>query len=523
MPRISSLLTLTALLALGGCGTSGSDSTFASGVGPAELALPVFDDGTNKTLALRDFSGSGAPMTVAVTAVPGGPQPPFSLAGSPFTVPARGELRLGVPLVEGWLLIETSGPSTGLVEPYLLTERSGPDEEATQAAVFARTQSAIPIHRLTDTVLFLNHSENGGVPTAVDFVFTFHGTDGSSTPILPTGPGVLPGPSPDSVNIEGDTSVTLPPLPGSVGHVSVEPLPFVPAPPPNQTAPLTTEFAFTLSTHDDNDIVLDVDDQRRLLDGGVVSIADLILDFGKDAEDNYHDFDIVASNVSDAPASFTIQAIYDAGGNAILLTPRTVNLLARQTRLYASNLSESVGLVNPEVHPFADLFGGVFSATGLTRFRMALSISAGVFLTARQFDPLALDFAMRVRPIARHQTTSVLISEAQTTTAGGILNIIQISNPTGGTMTVNLRAFTETRGTEYVLPSVMVPPFATIEWSADALGLREIVDDLASPEVRNLRIVLISNIAFMVRPYQKTRNGADLLVMLRPHTIRGDN
>lgn len=518
MPRISSLLTLTALLALGACGTSGSGSTIASLAGPVELALAVFGDGTNKTLALRDFSGSGAPMTVAVTAVPGGP-----LVGSPFSVPARGELRLGVPLVEGWLLIETSGPSAGLVEPYLLTERSGPDEEATQAAVFATTQSAIPIHRLTDKVLFLNHSEDVGVPTAVDFVFTFHGTDGSSTPILPTGPGVLPGPSPDSVNIAGDTSVTLPPLPGSVGHVSVEPLPFVPAPPPNQTAPLTTEFAFTLSTHDDNDVVLDVDDQRRLLDAGAVSTADLILDFGKDAEGNYHDFDIVASNVSDALASFTIQSIHDSAGNAILLLPRTVNLLTRQTRLYASNLSDSVGLVNPEVHPFADLFGDVFAAGGLTRFRMALSISAGAFLTARQFDPLALDFAMRVRPIARHHTTSVLVSEAQTTTAGGILNIIQISNPTGGSMTVNLRAFTQTLGTEYVLPSVIVPPFGMLEWSADALGLREVVGDLASPEVRNLRIVLLSNIAFVSRPFQKTRNGADLIVMLRPHIIRHDD
>ena len=497
MPRISSLLTLTALLALSACGPGGSGGTFTSLVGPAELALPVFDDGTNKTLALRDLSGSGAPMTVAVTAVPGGP-----LLGSPFSVPARGELRLPVLLVEGWLLIETTGASTGLVEPYLLTERSGPDEEATQGAVFATTQSAIPIHRLTDKVLFLNHSKMAGVPTAAAFTFTFHDTAGVPTVLF----GGVP------LAVGADSSLTLPTLPAAVGHLSVVPVPAA-----------GVAFAFTLATHDDNDIVLDVDDQRRLLDAGAFSTADLILDFGKDADGNYHDFDILASNVSDAPASFTIQSIRDSAGNAILLMPRTVNLLTRQARLYASNLSDSVGLVNPEVHPFADLFGDVFAAGGLTRFRMALSISGDMFLTARQFDPLALDFAMRVRPIARRHTTSVLVSEAQTTTAGGILNIIQVSNPTGGSMTVNLRAFTQTLGTEYVLPSVIVPPFGMLEWSADALGLREVVGDLASPEVRNLRIVLLSNIAFVSRPYQKTRNGAELIVMLRPHVIRHDD
>jgi hypothetical protein len=503
MPRISRLLTLTALLALGACGTAGdgSGTTIESIFGPIRLALPAFDDGTNKTLALRNLAGTDATVDVSTALL-------TPLLGSPFTVPALGELRIPVAAADSWLLVTTTAPTEGLVEPYLLTERSGPDEEAVGAAVLASTQSAIPIHTLTDKVLFLNASTIGVVPaaTAADFLFTFHATDGTAT--LLTGAPIL----------VGTQSTLVVPVPlGSVGHLSVVPAPFP------QTAPAGTDFAFTLATHDDNDIVLDVDDQRRLLDAGSFSSADLILDFGKDAEGNYHDFDIVASNVSDAPTSFTITSIRDFSGAPIKVTPRTVNLLTRQTRLYASNVADTVGMTLGEVHPFADLFGDVFAASGLTRFRMALSISDGVFLTARQFDPLALDFAMRARPLARRHTNSSLISESQTTTAGGILNFIQLSNPTSGPMTVNMRAFTQIEGTEYVLPSVMVPAYGMLDFSADALGLREIVGDLTSPEVRNLRIVALSNIAFVLRAFQRTRNGAELIVMVRPHIIRQDD
>ncbi len=502
MPRISRLLSLTALLALGACGTAGvGGNTIASILGPIRLALPGFDDGTNKTLALRNLSGSAATVDVSTGLL-------SPLLGSPFTVPALGELRIPVAATDDWLLVETMAPTAGLVEPYLLTERSGPDEEAVGAAVLASVQSAIPIHTLTDKVLFLNASTIGVVPaaTAADFLFTFHATDGTAT-LLTGGPILV-----------GTQSTLVVPVPlGSVGHLSVVPVPGV------QTAPPGTDFAFSLATHDDNDIVLDVDDQRRLLDAGAFSTADLILDFGKDAEGNYHDFDIVASNVSDAPTSFTITSIRDFSGAPIKVTPRTVNLLPRQTRLYASNVPNTVGMTLGEVHPFADFFGDVFAAGGLTRFRMALSISEGAFLTARQFDPLALDFAMRVRPHARRHTNSVLISESQTTTAGGILNFIQISNPTGGPMTVNLRAFTQTEGTEYVLPSLTVPAYGMLDWSADALGLREEVGDLSSPEVRNLRIVALSNIAFSARARQEARNASELLIMVRPHIIRQDD
>lgn len=486
-------------LALGACGSASDSGGFDVVVAPGKLALPVFDDGTIKTLALRNMSGTAATVDVSsalLTPIP----------GSPFTVPAFGELRIPIAVADTWLLVETSGATTGLVEPYLLYERSGPDEEAVGAALLASTQSAIPIHPLTDEVLFLNASESGGFATAADFLFTFHATDGSAT--LLTGAPVL----------VGTQSALVVPVPlGSAGHLSVVPAPFP------QAAPAGTEFAFTLATHEDADVVLDVDDQRRLLDTGASSNADLVLDFGQDPEGNYHDFELVASNVSDADASFTINSIYDRNGAQILISPRIVTLAARETRVYASDVADSIGLVNPEVHPFADLFGDVFAASGLTAFRMSLAISEDLFLTARQFDPLAGDFAMRVRPIARRHAVSALVSEAQTTTQGGIQNVLRIANSSSGNLTLTVRAFTQTEGTEYVLPNVVVPPQSMLDWSADALGLREIVGDLTSPEVRNLRIQMVSNIPFVSRAFQTTRNGADLIVMMRPHIVRLDD
>jgi hypothetical protein len=504
MRGFTRLLALGALLApclsLTSCGSASGGGGFDVLAGPLKMALPIFPDGSTRTLALRNMSDTDATVDVSIDLV-------TPLLGSPYMVPAFGEVRVPVAAPPGWLLVETSGATAGFIEPYLLCERSGPDEEAVGAAIFATTESTIPIHPTTDSVLFLNDSEDGlGFAVAAEFLFTFYATDGSAT--LLTGAPILVG---------TQSSFAVPVPLGSTGHLSVMPAPFP------QIAPVGTEFFFTLAAHEDTDIVLDVDDQRRLLDAGASSTADLMLDFGQDGDGNYHDFHLLVSNTSDADASFTINEIRDQNGAQILLSARVVTLSARNTRLYASNVSDSIGLVNPEVHPFADLFGDVFAGSGLTRFRMALTIGEGIFLTARQFDPLAGDYAMRVRPMARRHAVSALVSEAQTTTSGGIQNVIRLANSTAGNMTVTVHAFTQTEGTEYVLPDVVVAPYSMFDWSPDALGLREVVGDLVGPEVRNLRFQFVSNIPFVSRAFQHTRNGANLIVMLRPHIVRQDD
>jgi hypothetical protein len=422
------------------------------------------------------------------------------LPGSPFAVPSQGELHVPITLTDDWLLIETMAPTEGLVEPYLISQRAGPDVETTGAAVLATTQSAIPIHPNTDGVLFFNNSKFAGAPTAADFVFTFHATDGSATPI--------------PVPLVGTVGTAFVPVPlGSVGHLSVVPAPFP------QTAPAGTEFAFTLATHEDADIVLDVDEQRRRLDDGASAQADLLVDFGQDAEGNYHDFDQLVSNVSDATAALTILNVYTETGQVLLPSPRVVTLAARETRLFATNLSDSLGLELGETHPFADVFGDVFAAGGFGRYRFDLLIDEGIFLTARQFDPLAGDFAGRVRPQSRNHVQGALVFNAQTTADGGITNELYLTNSSAGQITVNVRAFTRTEGTEYMLSQLVVPARSTVAWSPDGLGLRETPGDVVAPPVRDFRFLFSSNGPLNVFGRQRIRNGADLIVVVTPHVV----
>ena len=67
MRRFPRLIALVALLvpclALGACGSASDSGGFDVLVGPGKLALPVFGDGSIKTLALRNMSGTDATAT----------------------------------------------------------------------------------------------------------------------------------------------------------------------------------------------------------------------------------------------------------------------------------------------------------------------------------------------------------------------------------------------------------------------------------------------------------------------------
>lgn len=497
------LLALLALLpvgGLGGCGgaTGGRGGFSSTLAGPLQLALPVFDDGTLKTLVLRNLVDAVA--AVRVFAIPGG-------AFQDLNVPARGELRRAVGafgVVEGWLVVDTTiGANPGLVEPYLVTERSGPDAEATPGAVLQTAESVIPVHPLTDEALLLNFN---AAPVTYT-VCSFGATDGVATPpllnitLLPVGASSFA--SVDLSFIQNQAGV---------GHLSVLP-------------PAGGPFLYTLAAHQDGDVALEVDDRvagtSRLLDAGGTPLAELMLEFGKDnVSGGYEDFDVLVSNASDLASTFTVQSIYDEFGNPIKTTPRTFQMPPRQSRLFRTTVIDSLGLQVGETHPFAAHFGDVFLAAGLGRFHMSLSIGPGLFVSALEFDPVTLEFAGRVRPTAIRRTTSVLVSDAQTSLLTGTENVETLSNPTGTPITVLVRAFTKDLGTEYLLPSFTIPAHGMADFRADALHLKETPGVPTLADVPALRFLFSSNTPFGTRGRQTRRDVNDLLVLVTPHIVR---
>lgn len=500
MRRSHLLLALALLAPLGACGGGGDGAGggFTSLAGPTELALPVFDDGALKTVVLRNFTAQT--VAVSLTRLPVGTVTPVTL--QPFA-----EVRVAPGVLEGWVIVNTldaatglPGPGTGFVEAYLRSERSGPDEEVCPAATFQRVEAALPVHPHTDRVLLLNHD----VVPRVFTVCTFATASGPPLTVQPytVGPNAF-------------LSLTdFIALPGRVGQIIVQ----------QSAAP------FALASLEDDDLVYAVDDRvggtPRLLDAGASALATLTFAFGKDAQSGgFEDFDLLVSNLTDdpSPAGFTIRAIYDEFGGAILSTPRTFTLGPRATRLFATTTAASLGLQVGETHPFADLFGDVFAATGYRRFFMDLAIGRGLVLQGRSFDPLTLDFAGRVLPTSNRGTSSVLVSDAQTSLLSGIVNVATFANATSGPITVQVRAFTEVQGTQYLLPSFVIPARGMTDYRLDGLHLKETPGVPTLADVPNLRLLFSSNAPFGTSGRRSRRDASDLLLLVTPHIVRHDN
>ena len=506
MRRILLSLMLLAL-PLGACGTAGGGrggfSSFLQG--PARLLLPNFLDGSLKTLVLRNLVD--IPATVTVTALPGGA--PVAVA-----IPQRGEARrpatsFGIASPR-WLLVDTTNPgTTGFVEPYLRTERSGPDVESLYAALLQQTESVIPVHSRTDLISLVSIHPG---PLAVTYdIRHFAAND------LPTSPSFT-----EQRMLTGNDFTDITPLFGSgnVGHISVTPVAPVP--------PFAAGEGFTLAAHQDAGLVVEVDDRdetrgsvSRLLDPTSTISAELMVEWGRDPiTGGYEDFDILVSNVTDAPSSFVVQSIWDEFGNPVKTTPQTFLMPARESRLFATTVVDTIGLRVGEIHPFAHAFGDVFVSSDRRLFRMNLTIGRELFVSASEFDPLALEFVSGVRPTGTRRTTSVLMSELQTTTAGGISNWAYVSNPSAVPITVNVRAFTVTEGTEYQLPPLFVPPRAITRFRGDGLHLKEEVGVPTLPDVPYLRFLFSSSSPFGLRGRGESVDGSGLQIFVTPHIVR---
>lgn len=501
--KLSLLVGLAGLTPLLGCGDGGAvnGGGFVSATGPIEMALPIFDDGALKTVVLRNFSGDD--VTVSVRRSDGlGATAPVNL-----TIGALAEQRVAPGLLEGWVLVNTidpltgqAGPGTGQVEAFVHAERTGPDEEVCPAATFQRREAVLAIHPKTDGVLLLNHDD-----VVRTFTVCAFGT-ASGPPVsvvtYPVGPQA-------SRRLNDFVA-----LPGRIGHLSV----------------LQEDAPFALAAVEDDDLVYDVDDRLngtpRLLDAGAAAQATLVLGFGRDPQSGgYEDFDLVLSNATDdpSPRGVTLHSVHDEFGNALLTTPRTLTLGPRATRLLGTTLATSLGLEVGEVHPFADLFGDVFATTSHRRFHAELSISQGVVLRGRAFDPLVLEYAGRVLPTSRRTTTSVLVVDAQTTLLSGLSNVITLANPSSGPVTVQVRAFTAIEGTQYDLPTIILPARSLTDVRADALHLKETPGVPTLADVPSLRLLFSGSGPFVTSGRRAGRDTSNLLLFITPHLVRHDN
>jgi hypothetical protein len=227
------------------------------------------------------------------------------------------------------------------------------------------------------------------------------------------------------------------------------------------------------------------------------------------------------SNPTDtAVSNFTINYIRDEFGNPIKTAPQTFNVGPRQTRLFATTVVDSLGLQLGETHPFAAHFGDVFLTSSMFNFRMNLSLGNNLIVMARQFDPVTLEHESAVRPTAVRRTVSVLMDDLQTTLSNGTENWAWLSNPTNGPLDVQVRAFTVTQGTEYVLPMITIPPQSIFRFRGDALHLKETPGVTVEPDVPHLRFLFSSNGPFGSRGVRLQRDPTGLVVMMSPHIVR---
>jgi hypothetical protein len=506
MRRICLLLVLAAL-PLGACGVSGSSGRDFF-LGPLFFGLPVFDDGSVKTLVLRNIAEQDAP--VRLTTLP-------TTATNDVVVPALGELRIPVAsfnfglVQEGWLIIDTRDPLTalalatsGLVEPYITSLRSGPDAETIYGAVLHSQKALIPIFPRTDRVTLVNW---GGLP-GVFIVRVFGATDDLTNPQL--GSDIM---VPVGANDFEDISfaATLIANNGEVGHIRVIP----PGP----------GFRFGIASHQDQDLVHEVDDglrgDLRLLNEGGTTSAEMMFQYGRDPQTGgFSDFHILISNPTDDASSFTIRSIHDQFGNPIKTVQRTFTLGANQSRLLGTTLGESRGLQVGETNPLVEHFGDVFLATSMVTFHMAISAGNNMRVSGVQYDPVSLQFQSAVRPTAIRRSVSVLMHDLQSSTASTTENWAWLSNPTTSPITVQVRAFTVTEGTTYLLDPIEIPPLSIYPFRGDGLHLKESPNSVAQPDVAHLRFLFSSNAAYGVRGVRINRDAQGIYAAMSPHIIR---
>jgi hypothetical protein len=521
------LLACGLLVGLVGCGSGSSSSSGQVRQGPMRFTLPLLPDASGETdvLGISNLSFSAAPVYITAFTPAGALNGP---ANQPFVVPARGELRMSLASVldvagKGWLRVETrdvnnpdaaTGEPTptatsGYVFPYLERSTTSGDIEADTVPGIAQHSGGVSltITPQTNMIQLVNDSitENPGgneIPLGVTYAVSTFGADGA--------------PSGTTVNVivpprgtyEFAPSVTL-------GHVHVEPRAPVPPSPPNHVRCSLAAREGTVATHvEARFLEMEGSQASSLLSTG------FDVEYGMGAGGNVHDFALVMSNDSGSDQSVVLQAIYRRGGQPVLTTPRAYLLRNQHTVWMATSTSQSQGLGTNEPSLFQDLFGDVFQFQGFEAVTLYVQAPRSVDVSARQFDAAFSSFHRILRPTPRTNRAGTYDLPVAPSTLSGTRSYVSITNPTSADLTVPIRAFTPMMGTEYILPSVIVPAYSRLDWSPDGLMLREEPTDTVGPTVDFLRIQMTPLSGALFGARVERREPSQAIVYIRPALVR---
>jgi hypothetical protein len=245
------------------------------------------------------------------------------------------------------------------------------------------------------------------------------------------------------------------------------------------------------------------------------------LEFGVDAGFNIHDFGVYFGNPTDQQVTIQLAAVNTAAGANLLPNgqSRLVSVDPHATKFMATTQIESRGLDQGEVSIFADIFGNVDAATGLSVFELVFTVPRGADISARDYDSRAGSY-FRIVPAYRQTTDAVIpVMDYETFTTTTTTNLATFANPFNTTATVNVRGYTP-GGTEYILDPFDVGPFGRVPWSPDGSVFREDPTDVTAPPVRFMTFLFSSSGGVFMDGRRTRTNAQDLILFQRPFVVR---
>ncbi len=529
MRRVLVLLAALAGAAFGleACGGSGGGGGVAPNTrrGASVIALPFLPSaaGETLTLGLTNLASSPAPVTVTAFHAAGGAYGPGAV---PILLPANGAEELSLSTFTGlggsaggWLQVDTrdvgtldpvtgvpvSVSTTGLVTAVMMRSIGSTETDAAAGLAPRGDRAEVTVDEHTIDVQVVNLSyvpmAGGAIRTAADFDVVIYDESGG---ISDAG----------TVNVPASGAFSIDPGLLQLGQVQI-----VPTPAPGQSAPAGTVFRFGIAALEDDPQVLI---ETRYLEPAEANAAQLDvafdLRFGTDAAGNVYDFGIYLANPSPTSTSVTVNQIRTAGGAPLLASPRIVTLAGHAAKFESTTTVESLGLDAGEQSVFNDIFGNVDLAVGMAEVSVQLSIPRGVNVTARDYDSR---FKAYRRILAAYRlSTSVAIPnmEVEPFTTTGVKNEAVFTNRQTGSVTLNVRAFTP-GGTQYQLPSVVLPGLTQVRWSPDGQIFREDPTDTTSPPVPFMTFFFSTSGGTFFDGLRTRVDATDLIFFVRPYAV----
>lgn len=483
--RLLSTVVAVLSLALSACGGGGGSGGSGFEEGPADWGVPFVPASASRTmtLCLRNLESDATTATVTVHAGDGS-----IVTGGPIALDGDDQETFFVPTAAGgWVHVAT--PSRRVEVEFRVDDDGAVASEASRgwplgdlAAPPPSTSARATILPETDLVQVVNAS---GAVTLVTATAWVPGASASSPWVaVPLAP----------IPLDAFAAATLSPAaltgtPGFFGAVELT------APTPLFVATEEGPLAFDGAPH----VVARDRDGMVVVEHGPVTASPA----------SWTDFAVLLRNDADDARTVVLADVRAADGTQILLAPRTIELVARETL--------TLGTMDA---PFDDLFGDVLSALSLTRATLRFQVPEDVEVSLRQFDPVSLVHVATLRPAPAAHVADALHVDPQPTLPSLVRTWVHVVNPGSSTITVAVSAVVpQPDGFDAAITPIVsleIPAHQTARWSPD--GLSFVDRDLASVPVIGVR--LTSPAPFHVSGWGEETTSLGLRLLLRPVIVR---